>query len=597
MTSPIITSGPRTGLARFFPILGWIRHYNSKAFVNDIIATAIVFVMLVPQALAYAMAAGLPPVTGLYACLLPAFIYAALGSSMMLSVGPTALIALITSSAASHVAQPGSPEYLAAAIILAFLTGIFLMIMGALRLGFLTNLLSRSVVSGFMTGCALLIASKQIKYLIGVPGGGDSWPDIAASLAKNFGHFNPYTAALSVGIFLFVLFLHFYLRGFLLSLRLREQWANLLARMAPMIVILASAFAVAVFGLGKQGVELVGNIPQGLPNLTLPAFDLKLWLSLSGSAFLIALLGFVESISIAQAYAAKRKESVDPNQELLALGASSLASSLTGGCPVTGSFSRSAVNFHAGAETPLVGPYKAIGIAIVTCFFTPLLSQLPMAVLAIIIIMAVVPLTDFKAIRRAWVYSKREFTALMATIAATLILGVEPGLTVGVVLSILIHLHATSRPYFAVVGLVPGTQYFRDAKQADVVTGKDVVSVRVDESLYFANARFLEDMVYTLIAEHPQAKHLVLMCASVNHIDISALESLSTINQRLKDIGVSLHLSEVKEPIMDRLKRTRFLDNLTGQVFDSQYAALKHLDYATVKHAEGLAQGLGPAFF
>lgn len=584
-------------LPDIFPIIRWIRSYNLEFFVRDIIATAIVFALMVPQALAYAMSAGLPPETGLYACMLPAFIYAMLGSSMMLSVGPTALIALMTSTAAHHVAIPGSPEYLGVAIVLALLTGIFLFIMGVLRLGFLTNFLSRPVISGFMTGCALLIAAKQVKHLLGIAGDGETMPEIISKLAPHFSEINPATTALTVGILAATILFDLYFKKFFLLLGVKEKPASLLARTAPMFVVAGSILAVYAFDLNVHSVKLVGALPPGLPAFTMPELNLTLWSQVAGSAFLIALLGFVESVSIAQAYAARRKERVNPNQELVALGLTSIASSFSGGCPVTGSFSRSAVNFHAGAATPLVGPYKAIGIAIVVCFFTPILSLLPMAVLAVIIIRAVIPLIDFKALGRAWIYSKREFFAILVTVSVTLIFGVEPGLLTGVAFSLLSQLYLTSKPDFAVVGLVPGTQHFREETVSGVVTSKSVIFLRIDEGLYFANAGFLEDLIYSLVSEKPDVKHFVLMCSAVNQIDMSALDSLETINQRLNAIGITLHLSEVKEPIMRRLKRTAFLQTLSGRVFETQYAALKHLDPQTIERAEGLRGGTGPSFF
>ncbi|MEL6324644.1 MAG: SulP family inorganic anion transporter, partial [Pseudomonadota bacterium] len=319
-------------------------------------------------------------------------------------------------------------------------------------------------------------------------------------------------------------------------------------------------------------------IPRDLPAIGLPRFDQEIWMQLLGSAGLIALIGFVESVSVAQTLAAKRRQRVDPNQELIGLGAANIGAGVTSGYPVTGGLARSAVNFDAGAETPAAGAFTAIGIGLATLFLTPFLYFLPQAVLAATIIVAVLSLVDIKAIREVWGYSKSDFAAMAGTVLVTLIAGVELGVTTGVVLSLFLHLYNTSRPHFAIVGQVPGTHHYRNVNRHAVVTSDCVLTIRIDESLYFANARFLEDTVYCVIGNRPDLKHLVLMCPAVNHIDASGLESLEAINNRLKDAGVSLHLSEVKGPVMDRLRRTHFLDELTGKIFMHQFEAMQALD-------------------
>lgn len=345
-----------------------------------------------------------------------------------------------------------------------------------------------------------------------------------------------------------------------------------------MFAVAAGIGVVAYLSLADNGVAIVGDIPQGLPELSIPTFDRELWLSLLGSAALISVIGFVESISVAQTLAAKRRQRIQPDQELIGLGASSLAAGLSSGFPVTGGFARSAVNFDAGAETPAAGAFTALGIALAALFLTPLLYFLPKAVLAATIIVAVLSLVDLKALKQTWRYSKNDFAAMLATILMTLAFGVEVGVTTGVALSIFLHLYQSSKPHFAIVGQVPGTEHFRNILRHEVITCDRVLTVRMDASLYFANARFLEDTIYGLISHYPGLEHLVLMCPAVNEIDASALESLEAINLRLDDAGVQFHLSEVKGPVMDRLKRTEFLDHLTGRVFLNQYQAIKALD-------------------
>jgi SulP family sulfate permease len=352
---------------------------------------------------------------------------------------------------------------------------------------------------------------------------------------------------------------------------------------AAVVVTTLVSFA---FGLADYGVKIVGDVPRGLPPLTLPVFSGEVWSQLFGAAVLISIIGFVESVSVAQTLAAKRRQRIVPDQELIGLGASNIAAAISGGYPVTGGFARSVVNFDAGAETPAAGAFTAIGIGLAALFLTPLLYFLPIATLAATIIVAVLSLVDFSILRGTWAYSKADFVAVLATILLTLGVGVEMGVSAGVILSIGLHLYKTSRPHIAEVGLVPGTEHFRNIKRHDVLTAPHVVTIRVDESLYFANARFLEDYIYDRVADCDEIKHIILMCPAVNEIDHSALESLEAINLRLKDLGISLHLSEVKGPVMDRLQKSHFLQALTGQVFLSQFAAIKALELPDVAEGE-----------
>jgi SulP family sulfate permease len=311
--------------------------------------------------------------------------------------------------------------------------------------------------------------------------------------------------------------------------------------------------------------------------LTLPVWDLALWQSLAVPALLISIIGFVESVSVGQTLAAKRRQRIEPDQELVALGASNLSAAFTGGFPVTGGFARSVVNFDAGAQTPAAGVYTAAGITLASLFLTPAIYFLPQATLAATIIVAVLSLVDLGILKRTWAYSRTDFAAAMATLLMTLVQGVEVGLVVGVAVSLGLFLYRTSRPHMAEVGLVAGTEHFRNILRHEVTTSPRVLSLRVDGSLYFANARALEDGVNDAVAAHPQVEHLVLQCSAINAIDASALESLEAIDRRLHDSGISLHLSEVKGPVMDRLKDTHFLRELSGRVFLSHYQAIQEL--------------------
>jgi SulP family sulfate permease len=326
-------------------------------------------------------------------------------------------------------------------------------------------------------------------------------------------------------------------------------------------------------------------VPQGLPPLTLPQWDLALWRQLLVPALLISVVGFVESVSVAQTLAAKRRQRIEPDQELVALGASNLSASLTGGFPVTGGFARSVVNFDAGAQTPAAGVFTAGGILLATVFLTPALYFLPQATLAATIVVAVLSLVDLGVLRRTWRYSKADFAAAFATLVATLVIGVETGLVVGVTVSLALYLFRTSRPHIAEVGLVPRTEHFRNVNRHAVIVSPRLVTLRVDESLYFANSRVLEDRVNAAVAANPELEHLVLQCSAINAIDASALESLEAIDHRLHDAGIRLHLSEVKGPVMDRLQHTHFMHELSGEVFLSQYQAVQALAPQMVQDA------------
>ncbi|WP_424981758.1 SulP family inorganic anion transporter [Maritalea sp. S77] len=556
------------------PIFDWGKTYNGEVFTADMVAAIIVTIMLIPQSLAYALLAGLPPQMGLYASILPLVAYALFGSSRTLAVGPVAVISLMTAAAVGKLALQGTAEYAAAAILLAFISGVMLLALGLFRMGFLANFLSHPVIAGFITASGLIIATSQLKHIFGVDAHGHNLLDLILSLVAHVGEINWITAAIGIPAALFLFWVRKGLKPLLLKMGVGARLADILAKTGPVFAVAVSIGIAALFQLNSQGVALVGSVPQGLPALALPTFDLELIFALAGSAALISVIGFVESVSVAQTLAAKRRQRIDPDQELVGLGASNIASSFGGGYPVTGGFARSVVNFDAGAQTPAAGAFTAIGIALATFFLTPFLFFLPKAVLAATIIVAVMSLVDFSILQRTWRYSKADFAAVATTMAITLIWGVEYGVTAGVLTSIAIHLYKTSKPHTAIVGLVEGTEHFRNIDRHNVKTTDEVLSLRVDQSLYFANARFLEDRVYDLVAKNKKLKHVVLMCPAVNEIDMSALESLEAINERLASLDVKLHFSEVKGPVMDKLEKTDFFEHLSGQVFLSQYQAI-----------------------
>lgn len=555
----------------------WLSNYRKDIFASDLLAGIIVTIMLIPQSLAYALLAGLPAEMGLYASILPLIAYALLGSSRTLSVGPVAVVSLMTAMAVGKVAQSGSADYATAAIALAGLSGVMLLVMGALRFGFLANFLSHPVVSGFITASAIVIGLGQVRHLLGVEASGDNLISLSSALLSNLGDTNVTTLVTGLAAIAILVWSRRSLQNLLRALGLGEQAANILSKAGPVLVIFATVCASYLLGFEQRNVALVGDVPRGLPSLVMPSLDVELWSQLAVSALLISIIGFVESVSVGKTLAAKRRQRINPNQELVALGGANLASSFSGGFPVTGGFSRSVVNFDAGAQTPAASILAAAGIALAALFLTPLLYYLPKATLAATIIVAVSSLIDLDLVRRAWRYSISDFTGVVTTIVATLLLGVELGVLAGIVVSIMLHLYKTTRPHMAVVGAVAGTEHYRNVERHLVITHPNLVSLRIDESLYFANASYLEDYIYELVAGNETLEHVILQCTAVNEIDMSALEALEAIDHRLREQGVSLNLSEVKGPVMDALQSVNFLPRLSGQVFLSHHQAVKAL--------------------
>lgn len=564
-------------LRRWLPCLEWGSRYDQATATQDGLAALIVTLMLIPQSLAYAMLAGLPPVTGLYASIFPLLAYALFGSSRALAVGPVAVVSLMTAAALGPLFPAGSADYVGAAMLLALLSGLLLGLMALLRLGFLANFLSHPVISGFINASGILIACGQLKHILGVSTSGESLLEILPQLWQSLPQIHWPTLVIGLISLAWLWWSRGNLKPLLQRLGLSGQVSGNLAKTGPVLAIIAAIAAVYMLQLEQAGVRVVGAIPNGLPGLSMPTLDLQLAFQLLPAALLISLVGFVESVSVGQTLAAKRRQRIEPDNELLGLGAANLSAAFSGGFPVTGGFSRSVVNYDAGAQTPMAGVFTAAGIALSVMLLTPLLHNLPQAVLAATIMVAVLSLVDLGSLKRTWRYSRQDGAAQLATLLGVLLIGVEAGILIGVGLSLLLFLWRTSQPHMAVVGQVPGSEHFRNIERYAVVESPDVLSLRVDESLYFPNARYLEERIGELIAARPQVRHLVLMCSGVNLIDASAIESMEAIVERLKAAGVQMHLSEVKGPVMDQLRRSDFLQHFGGQVFISQFQALMTL--------------------
>jgi len=458
-----------------------------------------------------------------------------------------------------------------------------LFLMGLLRLGFLANFLSHPVISGFISASGLLIALSQMKTIMGVKADGHNFLELSFSLFSQISHTHLLTLLVGLTTTAFLFWLRKGLKPLLIKFGLSTKVADVIAKTGPVAAIAITTLLAWGADWQSQGMKLVGTVPQGFPPLTAPLMDFALWQELLMPALLISVVGFVESVSVGQTLAAKRRQRIEPDQELVALGASNLSAAFTGGFPVTGGFARSVVNFDAGAVTPAAGVLTAIGITLASLFLTPALYYLPQVTLAATIVVAVLSLVDFEILKSTWRFSKLDFLAVATTLVATLLIGVESGLVIGVGVSLALFLFRASRPHIATVGLVPGTEHFRNVLRHEVLISPKLVCLRVDASMFFANARGIEDRINAEVSARPQLEHVLLQCSAVNDIDASAFESLEAISNRLKDSGIYLHFSEIKGPVMDKLNRTHFFQHLHGQVFLTNYQAILALTPEVVR--------------
>lgn len=560
----------------WLPCIRWVRLYNGDTFKNDMVAAIIVAIMLIPQSLAYALLAGLPAEIGLYSSILPLVFYALFGTSSTLSVGPVAVASLMTASALASVAAQGTADYLSAAVVLAGLSGLILLLCGIFRLGFMASFLSHSVVSAFISASAVVIALTQIRHITGAQFDDETLLGMFTALtttAAGATKINLSTTLIGLCVLTYLWLIRSQGKSLLVTLGVSDKTASLAVKSAPVLAVILTIAVTAIFNLEARGVAIVGEIPKGLPSITLPTISLELVKTLFVPACLISIIGFVESISVGRTLGAKKRERVDDNQELIGLGAANLASSFSSGFPVMGGFSRSVVNFDAGAVTQASSIFAAIFIGLVSVFLTPYLYNLPKATLAATIIVAVLGLVDFSVIRKTWSYSKSDWLAVMLTLLMTLGFGVEVGVSCGVLVSLALHLYRTSKPHIAEVGLVEGTQHFRNVLRYKVTTLPEILSLRVDESLFFANASALEEKVLSDVFSRDQISDVILVFSAVNEVDYSALEVLEVLNNQLYEQGICLHLSEVKGPVLDRLRSTEFLANLSGNIYLTQFSA------------------------
>lgn len=560
---PGVQSAMLAALYRYLPFLNWLRRYQREHLPSDVVAGIVTAIMLIPQSMAYAQLAGLPPQIGLYASVAPLIVYALLGTSGQLSVGPVAITSLLVFSGVSSLATPGSERYIQLVLLLAFMVGAIKLLLGVLRLGVILNFISHPVLAAFTSASALIIAVGQLKYILGYRIGGEHLHETIAQAIAGLGQTNLVTLAIGLGSIALLLFFRQGLRPLLRRAGLPPLAVTLIVSGAPLLTVILGIVIAQAFQLDQTAkVAVVGAIPPGLSPLSTPAMTMADAQALLPTALTIVLVSVVESIAVAKALASKRRQAIDPDQELVALGGANIAASFFSGYPVTGGFARSVVNAQAGAITGLASLITAAGIALILLFFTPIFYYLPQAVLAATVIVAVIGLVDLREPQRIWRTNRGDAFTWLLTFVAVLALGIETGIFAGVASALVLYLWRTSRPHIAIVGRLGDSEVYRNVERHPVKTWPHVVAVRVDESLYFANTRYLEQALLRIVAERPEVKHLVLIGSAINFIDSSALHTLDSLIDSLRDAGVEFHLADMKGPVMDRLKQSELLDKI-----------------------------------
>ncbi len=554
-------------IKQIIPAFDWLSTYNKEAFKGDLSAGLTVGVMLIPQGMAYAMIAGLPPIYGLYAATIPLIIYALLGTSRQLAVGPVAMVSLLTAAGIGTLADGGTELYILLAITLAFMVGMIQFLLGVFRLGFLVNFLSHPVISGFTSAAALIIGLSQLKHLLGVSMTRTNYVhEIIIQAVEQFGNINWITFAIGIG-------------GIFLIKGIKKISA---AIPSQLVAVVFGILVVLLFGLTEQGVKIVGEVPSGLPSFSMPDFSIATLQALFPVAMAIALVSFMESIAVAKSIQAKHKDyEIVANQELIALGLANIGGSFLQSYPVTGGFSRTAVNDQAGAKTGMSSIISAALIVLTLLFLTPLFYYLPQAILASVIMVAVFGLIDFKEAKHLWQANRSDFWMLAVTFIGTLALGIEEGIGLGVILSLAMIIFRTTRPHIAELGKVPNTHFYRNIERfKEVEQQKDSLIIRFDAQLYFANSSFFKEQVQALAAKKgTDLKNIILNFDSINNIDSSAAHMLEELVTDFKEKEVTILFTGVKGPVRDALERSHLLDKIgTQHFFMSVQEAVDYLD-------------------
>lgn len=557
-------------LKRFFPILDWLPNYQKKNLSGDLSAGITVGIMLIPQGMAYSMLAGLDPIHGLYAVTVPLLLYAIFGTSRQLAVGPVAMVSLLTAASISAL-NPSSPsEYLLFTLTLAFLVGLVQFIMGVLRFGFVVNFLSHPVINGFTSAAAIIIGLSQIKHLfrIKIPNS-EHVQEVLMSIFQRIGDVHWIT--FGIGILGIIIIKY--------GKKIHKSLPT------PLIAVVVGILLVQFFNLTEAGVTVLGEVPSGLPTLSSPSFDLSLWWRLLPIAFTISMIGFAESFAVAKTIHGKHKDyTLDANQELIGLGMANFGAAFFKGYPVTGGFSRTAVNDQSGAKTALASIISVTLIVLTLLFFTGLFFNLPNAILAAVVLVAVSGLIDFKTPIQLWKKDRSDFIMLMATFVVTLTLGIEIGIISGMVLSLIAVIYRASRPHMAILGRVPGTNYFRNFKRFSNLEDRlDILILRIDGPIYFANLDFIKRNIDTWIDQKEATlKHIVLNMESVTSVDSSGAHELEEWIHNWQLKGYSVCLTGTRGPVRDALHTWGIVARAGEEhLFNDDASAIDFLDGKT----------------
>ena len=533
---------------KIIPILEWLPNYNSSLFKGDLIAGITVGIILIPQGIAYALIAGLPPIYGLYCALVPQVMYAIFGSSRQVAIGPVAMDSLIVATGVSTLALAGSESYISIAILLALMVGAIQFLMGVFSLGFIVNFLSKPVITGFTSAVALIIGFNQFRNLLGVDFvQSDQIQIILEDIWYQIYSFNYHTTVIGlISVIVIIIFR-----------KINKKIPNAL------IVVILGILIMKYFGKSFGDVSIVKDIPSGLPKFGIPSFDFEQIKELLPIALTLVMVGYLETISIGKSLEAKQDEyRIRPNQELIALGISNMVGSFFKAYPSTSSFSRSAINQESGAKTGMAALISVIMVIITLLFLTPLFYHLPKTVLAAIIIVAVFGLVNFKEAGFLWKANKLDFWLMLATFLATLLLGIEYGIIVGVGLSLIILIFRTSRPYVAELGKVPNSNFYRNKSRFDeVVIDDDILVFRFDAQLFYANSSYFRDKLDEMMLRKGKALKLIVLDAeSINRVDSTGVEMLKERIKYCQKREIIFYFAGVKGPVRDDLFRSGILD-------------------------------------
>lgn len=561
--------------ARLIP--AWLRQYRLADLPTDVIAGLVVGVLVIPQSLGYAVLAGLPPVYGLYAAIVPVIVYAWLGSSNVQAVGPVAITAIMTASSLYPYAEQGTEQYVLMASLLALMVGALLWIAGQLKLGWIMQFISRGVSAGFVSGAAVLIFVSQLKYLTDIPIAGSSLIDYLSSMQMYARQLHPLT--LIIGVIAFALLVaNRYGKKWVWQSWLSASYAKWAERLFPLILLIIAIMLSISMQWSELGVATIGNIPQGMPSFTLPHIpDFNEALNLLPTAGLMALIAFVSSSSVASTYARLRGETFDANRELTGLGLANLSGGFFQSFAVAGGFSRTAINVDSGAKTPFASFVTVLVMIAALIAFGSALAPLPYALLGATIMASIIGLIDVSTLRSAWQRDRLDAASFIAAFVGVLMFGLNTGLVIGLMMSFASLIWQSSQPHMAIVGQLGGTGHFRNINRHDVQTFKNLLILRIDESLFFGNTESVHRRILQAIRQYPEAQEIILIMAAVNHIDLTAQEMLSTLNQELAMQDKRLHFSFIKGPVMDIIGHTPLIDELSGQVYLSTIEAVSEL--------------------